>query len=258
MAIFNIYDMKESSLPSGKSLLEWSFVHTGHCRACKLTSRYPWSRLVRAEAWHLLIAAFYVAFAPADSFADTRFWVAPSPGNLLTGSNWSGGVVPNGPGEIATFFTAPTEEGNFTLNGSMTLGGIHYSSDMFHAIVGSGQLMIDNEGSTANVEVRVGDGHSLNIFVPLSMAQPVEFLMEAADTTLNLFGKVSGSGDLATTGGGTVWLRNTDNSYSGLNHIQDGWLRGESIANKGVNSSFGRGDFHLRASDDRNDYCVSP
>ena len=72
--------------------------------------------------------------------ATAQTWTATSPGNLLTGSNWSGGSAPNGIGAIATISSQPTNAGEFTLNGSMTLGTVTSSNSLVRRIDGTGTL----------------------------------------------------------------------------------------------------------------------
>lgn len=52
---------------------------------------------------------------------------------------------------------------------------------------------------------------------------------------------VTGSGGFSRTDGGTVFLSNSNNSFTGDISISDGAFRGASLGNAGVNSAFGRG-----------------
>jgi len=62
--------------------------------------------------------------------------------------------------------------------------------------------------------------------------------------TLSMSGAVSGVADLTKTGPGTLALSGT-NSYAGSTTISAGTLSGNTIANSGLNSAFGQGNFAL-------------
>jgi autotransporter-associated beta strand protein len=153
---------------------------------------------------------------PAVSHAVT--WSAASPGNLLTGSNWSGGTAPNGINAIAQFTTQPTNAGNFTLNSTMTLGTLLYSNSQSRSITGTGTLNLAVSSGTPEISVTGGD--------------------------LTVATSVSGSAGLNITGSGTLTFSGS-NSYTGTTTISGGTLSGNTIANQGFTSAFGQGNLAI-------------
>ena len=61
----------------------------------------------------------------------------------------------------------------------------------------------------------------------------------ASGNTLDVTGKISGSGTVTKTGAGELQLSNTGNDYSGITDIQNGTLTAAAIADSGTASSIG-------------------
>jgi autotransporter-associated beta strand protein/T5SS/PEP-CTERM-associated repeat protein len=191
---------------------------------------------------HFQSAVSIILFAsmPATLLAAT--WTAVSPGDLLDGANWSGGVAPNGIGHVAEFTTQPTIVGNFALDGPMTLGTLNYWNSSGRDLDGSGTLTF--QVNSGNALVQFAPGVLLVPRVPsLVLASTTEFHFDF--NGMNLPASVSGSGGVIKTGSGFLQFENPSNSYTGSNDIQGGTLAGISIANSGINSAFGRGNFAI-------------
>src|SRR3954452_1467941 len=97
--------------------------------------------------------SFFNSFVVNGTFTTT--WIAANPGDMLTGSNWAGGNAPNSIDAVATIATQPTGDGNFTLNGTMTLGTLNYSHG--HSIIGTGTLNLAVSSGTPEISVNNGN-----------------------------------------------------------------------------------------------------
>jgi hypothetical protein len=140
-----------------------------------------------------IFAAVVLAFASADTWAQT--WTSASPGDLLTGSNWSGGTAPNAIDASANIATNPTNAGNFTLNGSMTVGAFNYSNSQSRGIIGSGTLTLQK--SSGNGEFNIENG-SMLVDVPMAISITARFQIDSA---ASVDGVISGAGALQKGGG---------------------------------------------------------
>ena len=123
-------------------------------------------------------------------------WSATSAGNLLTGSNWSGGVAPNATDAIANISTQPTSFGSFALFGTITLGELDYSNSGIRSITGTGGILnLDTSAGTPTISVTGGK--------------------------LTIGNRISGSDGMNKTGSSTLVLTG-DNTYSGTTTISAG------------------------------------
>jgi autotransporter-associated beta strand protein len=178
---------------------------------------------------------------PAVARAQIRTWTSPNPGDLLTNSNWSDSSAPNAADATAVFDTNLTEQGDFTLNGSMTLGQLNYSASGFREVTGTGTLTM--QASSGNALYRTTGSGYLDINGPdVVLNSTTEFSINAV--YMDLFSTVSGSGGIVKTGSQGLVLHG-NNSYAGLNTINEAYLSGNTIANNGINSAFGRGNFAI-------------
>lgn len=169
----------------------------------------------------LCISAFAAAFLLlSDGRASAVPWTAADPGDLLTGTNWSGGVAPNAVNAFAEIYSAPTNSGNFTLNGTMTLGAMVFSNSAPRSIDGTGTLTF-NTG---------------NSFTP-----HIQLFQDLSNPKLTIAVRVAGTQGLLVFGFEKLELLNANNSYSGGTEISQAILSGNSIANSGSNSAFGAG-----------------
>ena len=207
------------------------------------TRRAHLLRSLAASAIACVLAAS-AAVAPVVSRAAT--WGAANPGNLLTDSNWSGGLAPNGTDTTANFAASkPTADGDFTLNSTMTVGTFLYNNSGERFLTGSGTLRFQVSSGMAKFQTRDGgESGYLGLDIPsIVLASTTEFSADA--TFIPVYSTISGAGGFEKTGDGSVQLNATNSSYTGLNVISEGRLSGSVIANSGVNSSFGRGNFEI-------------
>ncbi|MBX3419114.1 MAG: autotransporter-associated beta strand repeat-containing protein [Pirellulaceae bacterium] len=162
-----------------------------------------------------------IAFQDVSN-AQTRTWTNPNPGNLLTNSNWSGSAAPNAIGAVAVFGTNPTNSGNFTLNGTMTLGTLTYSNSTFgRFLTGSGTLTFQTSSGNALFHVTNTTFNSSEQ-IGVVLATTTEFRMDGA--VLQMFSPITGSGGLLKTGSGELSLLGW-NSYNGSTMISAGTMR---------------------------------
>lgn len=189
----------------------------------------------------VVLSLIVVLAAPAVSRAD-QTWINASPGNIGTASNWSGNAVPNAADTVAIISTQPTNAGDFTLNVGITVGTLLYSNSQYREINGIGSINFDTTGGNAVYET-TGSG-ALWIEIPsVVLATTTEFRINNA-ASVYISSVMSGSGGLIKTDTGILTLSGS-NSYSGPNTISGGLLGGNTIADAGINSSFGRGNFAI-------------
>jgi autotransporter-associated beta strand protein len=149
----------------------------------------------------------------------------------------------SGPGELTksgagklTLTNTNTYTGTTTVSGG-TLSGNSIADQGVNSAFGRGNFAISNgallqyTGGTAstNRAITLGSGGGQIV----------------TNSPLTLSGLVEGSGGLTTHASplAPIVLTNPDNSYEGPTNIRQATLRGNSIADAGVNSAFGRGNF---------------
>jgi fibronectin-binding autotransporter adhesin len=171
----------------------------------------------------IIFSAVSLALA-AGNFAHAQTWSAASPAELSDGTNWSGGVAPNAANATATISTQPTNAGNFTLNSGLTWGTLNYSNSQNRTVSGSGVLTLTLTTDTPTISLTGGN--------------------------LGISNVIAGTRGLQKTGVGVLTL-GTANTYTGSTvvvgggAVNTGEVDGSAIADQGVNSSFGRGNFNL-------------
>lgn len=158
------------------------------------------------------------------NFSRAQTWSAASPGELSDGTNWSGGSAPNASNATATISTQPTNAGNFTLNNALTWGTLNYSNSQNRTVSGTGVLTLTLTTDTPTISLTGGN--------------------------LGISNVIAGTRGLQKTGVGVLTL-GTANTYTGSTvvvgggAVNTGEVDGSVIADQGVNSSFGRGNFNL-------------
>ena len=70
----------------------------------------------------MLMAAFGLWSVPSQAL--TAQWLLDANGNWTVGGNWSGGIAPNGIGDIASFNLNLTANRTISLDAPITLGGL--------------------------------------------------------------------------------------------------------------------------------------
>ncbi|MFO0941640.1 MAG: autotransporter-associated beta strand repeat-containing protein [Pirellulales bacterium] len=157
--------------------------------------------------------------------------------------------MPNGVGQVAVISTQPTGTGDFSLSGAMTLGTFQYNNPNSNnggqprSLNGSGGVItFQTSSGNALFWMQSGELAMSNLGISFVLNSTTEWRMDGFG---EVGGVVSGTGGILKTGAAQLWLNGTNNSYTGLNTISGGYLTGISIANNGVNSSYGRGNFSM-------------
>ena len=138
--------------------------------------------------------------------------------------------APNGTDATANILADPTNAGDFTLNGSMTVGTFDYINSQSRSITGSGTLTLQKSSGSPEFDVESG---SLSVGVLVALPTTAKF---AIDTSATITGVISGTGVVLKTGAGTLTLSGT-NTYTGNTTISGGTLSVSSDANLGASTS---------------------
>jgi fibronectin-binding autotransporter adhesin len=204
------------------------------------------SRLLIASCLALAVAALSASLA----MAQTQTWTATNAGNLLNGQNWSGGIAPNGINHIAVISTNPLpNQTAFGLpdNSTITLGAFQHSNPRDSGISAPTARLIMSS-STGNALFQVSHGSMGTHLAEIQLQSSTVFDMSGLGGNPNqehpLGGTITGAGALIKTGPDRIRLFD-NNSYTGGTEIHGGAVRGFSIADEGIDSAFGRGNFVL-------------
>jgi autotransporter-associated beta strand protein len=157
-------------------------------------------------------------------------------GNLevSNANTFDGNVIINGGKVKMSHATALGDTGTITVNAGADLevaGGITVARNLtlsaVNGAIRGGRLMSSgaNEKNTYSGTVAVNNS---------------EFDV-ASGNTLDVTGKISGTGTVTKTGAGELQLSNTGNDYSGITDAQNGTLTASSITNSGTASAIGTG-----------------
>ena len=142
----------------------------------------------------------------------------------------------NGPGTIqlnaSNTYAGATAWGG---NGTIKLGSNERIPDSSLVSISAGATLNVN-GFTETIGSLENDGHVL-----LGAGQ---LIVGANDDSTTFSGDISGTGSITKIGSGTLSFSGTS-SYTGLNTISAGVLSGNTIANNGSNSAYGRGNFAI-------------
>jgi autotransporter-associated beta strand protein len=194
----------------------------------------------------LLLACF--SAWTLQSPAVEGFWDLDANGNWTgTPSNWVGGIIPNGVGDVANFRTNLTANRVLTLNAPVTLGGIRVGDSLGGSVftfAGTNALTFDN-GALAAFFSKFGS--STDIWqAPLILGSDLAWNLFAGIQDVNGAANASvsytGSGDTIKNGAGTLRL-NLNTGLLGTGYTGD-WVMNLGTLNVGgpnTDSSFALG-----------------
>ena len=152
--------------------------------------------------------------------------------SALTGA---GGLIKDGNG-VLVLTAANSYNGSTTVgNGTLKLGGSHERLPDSSALTVFSGATFDMATFNETIGSLAGSG---NVIDNGSLVLGVD------GTSTTFSGQISGTGRITKTGAGTFELYGI-NSYAGSTTISGGTLSGDSIANSGSNSAFGRGNFTI-------------
>jgi hypothetical protein len=142
----------------------------------------------------------------SDGNAQGGTWNNPNGGTWATPLDWTANTLPNGAGVQVVMGSVITAPQVVTLDGSTSVGAIQFANTNSYTIAsgtGGYALTLDNAGAAANLSVTAGN-HSIT--APITVTSAGVAANIAAGSTLSLSGKITGSGPLSVTGGGTLQL----------------------------------------------------
>lgn len=183
-----------------------------------------------------------VAWLPGQfASGTTGTWILDANGNWTGGpANWSGGVIPNGVGDIATFRNDISAGRTVTLNAPITLGGLNLNDALGSSaftFAGTNALTFDNTAGSAFFSKF---GGATDIWqAPLVLPDSVLWNIFAGTLQVNGASNAqvsyTGSGDTVKNGSGTLQL-NID-STSGAGYTGNWVLNLGSLTFGGANSA---------------------
>jgi autotransporter-associated beta strand protein len=165
----------------------------------------------------------------------------------------TGGLTKTGAGTL-------TVSGNNTFDGNVAINGGKLTMSNGNALGDTGTIAV-NAGADLEVTggitvarnltlsakdgvIRGGrlmsSGASKNTYSGTVAVNNSEFDV-ASGSTLDVTGKISGTGTVTKTGAGELQLSNTGNDYSGITDVQNGTLTASTIANSSTASTIGSG-----------------
>ena len=194
-----------------------------------------------------IVAASLAALCVPTASAQVT-WSATSPGDLLNGSNWFGGVAPNSVGASALIQTQPTNAGNFTLNGAMTLGELDYFNTQDRAIAGTGTLNLASNTVTPRIVV-IGPSN-LSIISVNDITSTQGFNKEGSGTLT--FGGSYGITGPISINGGTLAVSSMNGQGTGAYSLDGGTLQHYGAASdstsRGLSLGSGGGTIDVNAA----------
>jgi hypothetical protein len=132
-----------------------------------------------------------------------RTWNNASGGSWASPVNWTGSIMPEGPGASAVFGNVIGGPRTISLDQNITVGSITFNSPNTYTIIAGspvGMLTLDNAGAPANITVITGN-HTIS--APMALTPAGATLTVPAASSLALSANISGGG-LTLTGNGTV------------------------------------------------------
>jgi hypothetical protein len=132
-------------------------------------------------------------------------WNVNNDGNWSLGSNWTGGMSPNGPGQAATFGPIITDNRTVTLDAPQTVGAITFdNADGRYTIAGTNTLTLDATSGDAQVNVTTGS-HAIS--APVTLADNTTFTITGSN--LSIIGNLTATDrNLTKAGAGTLTVNN--------------------------------------------------
>jgi fibronectin-binding autotransporter adhesin len=149
-------------------------------------------------------------------------WAVDAGGSWANAANWASGVMPVA-GSVASFGTAITGPRTVTLDGNRSVAGVVFNNANAYTLASGtagSTLTLDNGAGNATISDIAGT-HFITVPVILHSATSVT-ITNLADT-LTLAGGVSGVGNLALSGFGTLLLTGSS-TYGGGTAITSGTL----------------------------------
>jgi autotransporter-associated beta strand protein len=171
-------------------------------------------------------------------------WTPAAGGAYSVVGNWSGGYVPNQPGDVANFGSAATSPSTVTLSADVSPGALVFDNATTSYTVGAAggsKVILDNLGGTGFLTVTSG---SHTVAAPVQLTNGVTAIV---DGNLTLSGGVAGTGGITKNGSGTLTLVGAA-SYSGNVAVNGGTLVGDSSNLLGSLSNSGTTVFQQSAN----------
>ncbi|HEY3391287.1 MAG TPA: autotransporter-associated beta strand repeat-containing protein, partial [Lacipirellulaceae bacterium] len=177
------------------------------------------------------------------NLAAAQTWNVAGPNLVVNGQvGGTASVVKTGAGNVVFNHTANTFTGGLTIQGGR-VDGKTLSDFGAPSSFGTGHLALSGGAELRwTGGINVSSRATSNRNVTLGAGGGV---LGTQTGSLTISGLVSGSGGLTVGANGEIELTNAGNSFAGDIVARDGIVRGSSIADAGINSSFGRGHFFL-------------
>jgi glucose/arabinose dehydrogenase len=134
-------------------------------------------------------------------------WNVDNDGNWSIGSNWTGGMSPNGAGQSATLGPIITADRALILDVARTVGAITFdNADGRYTIAGPNMLTLDAASGDAAINVTTG---SHTISAPVTLADNTTFTVTQDQSNLSITGALTATGrNLTKAGAGTLTVNN--------------------------------------------------
>ncbi len=192
-------------------------------------SRALHSRARRRWVW------FFFLTCSLAARAQTNTWTGGGANNnWSTPANWGGAAPVSGDG--LTFSGSARQVNTNDISGLANLNIVTFTS--------AGWNISGNSVSVTNGFAETAAG-SNTWGLATTLADPITISQSASGDVLNFTGGLAGSGSFTTVAGaggvGTVYLSNTNNSFTGAVNINSATAVIYSLANAGQNSSLGAG-----------------
>jgi autotransporter-associated beta strand protein len=164
------------------------------------------------------------------AYAVNGVWNVDAASNWNTSGSWVGGTVATGAGSVADLsqvnltaartitLTAPETIGRLILNDNNHRFPFTSPVGNFAYTIASNTLTLDNSGSAALISVLGGGQHIISS--ALVMTAGLNAQVDASSLVLS--GVISGTGPLNVNGGGTLFLQNNGNTYTGGTNVNSG------------------------------------
>lgn len=183
--------------------------------------------LAAALGW-LVVA---VGLLPGIAMATTGSWSAVSWADWNNASNWKGGVIPNGAGDVALFTNTLAQNAYAVIREREEIGEIYFNSIVKgRGIVVLGPLLFNNNGMGAWVRQEAGTLAGLTIWGDLVLADNLTVVNNSLTNGIAMISlgstisETNGSRSLTKDGVGVVSLFTGTNTYTGGTFVNAGTL----------------------------------
>lgn len=142
-------------------------------------------------------------------------WIAPGGGSWSAAANWNGSVIPQSPGQIATFGSAITAPSTVTLDAPWTVATVNFNNPNSYTLApgAGGSLTLDNGTGNATINDLAGI-HTIS--APIVLNSNTAITVSNSGDSVTLSGGISGSAAIAVSGSGIVVINDPSNSITGL------------------------------------------